>query len=239
VDYGAILEEAQKEAQVLLWDGGNNDIPFFKPDLWITLTDPHRPGHELAYFPGRVNLLRADVVVINKIDTASPEGVEEVRASIQRLNPRATVVDAASPLLVEGGQAMAGKRVLVVEDGPTLTHGEMKYGAGVMAARKYGAAAIVDPRPYAKGRIRRTFEAYPGIGQVLPAVGYGEEQIRDLEDTIEAVDCDLVVVATPVDLTRIIRIGKPMLRVGYELQEIGQPDLETILRAKESVWRST
>ena len=239
VDYGAILEEAQKEAQVILWDGGNNDIPFFKPDLWITLTDPHRPGHELAYFPGRVNLLRADVVVINKIDTASPEGVEQVRASIQRLNPRATVVDAASPLTVEGGQAMAGKRVLVVEDGPTLTHGEMRYGAGVMAARKYGAAAIVDPRPYARGRIRGTFEAYPGIGQVLPAVGYGEEQIRDLEATIQAVDCDLVVVATPVDLTRIIRIGKPMLRVGYELQEIGQPDLETILRAKESLWRST
>jgi predicted GTPase len=239
VDYGAILAEAQKEAQVILWDGGNNDIPFFRPDLWITLTDPHRPGHELSYFPGRVNLLRADVVVINKIDTASPEGVEQVRASIQRLNPRAAVVDAASPLLVEGGQAMAGKRVLVVEDGPTLTHGEMKYGAGVMAARKYGAAAIVDPRPYAKGRIRRTFEAYPLIGQVLPAVGYGEEQIRDLEATIEAVDCDLVVVATPVDLTRIIRIGKPMLRVGYELQEIGKPDLETILRAKESIWRST
>ncbi len=239
VDYGAVLEEAQKEAQVILWDGGNNDIPFFKPDLWITLTDPHRPGHELSYFPGRVNLLRADVVVINKIDTASPEGVDQVRASIQRLNPRAIVVDAASPLQVEGGQAMAGKRVLVVEDGPTLTHGEMKYGAGVMAARKYGAAAIVDPRPYAKGRIRQTFEAYPGIGQVLPAVGYGEEQIRDLEATIEAVDCDLVVVATPVDLTRIIRIGKPMLRVGYELQEIGKPDLEMILRAKESVWRST
>ncbi len=239
VDYGAILEQAQKEAQVLLWDGGNNDLPFFKPDLWITLTDPHRPGHELSYYPGRINLLRADVVVINKIDTASPEGVQQVRASIQRLNPRAAVVDAASPLLVEGGQAMAGKRVLVVEDGPTLTHGEMRYGAGVMAARKYGAAAIVDPRPYARGRIRGTFEAYPDIGQVLPAVGYGEEQIRDLEATIEAVDCDLVVVATPVDLTRIIRIGKPMLRVGYELQEIGKPDLEMILRAKESLWPST
>jgi predicted GTPase len=239
VDYQAILAEAQKEAQVILWDGGNNDIPFFKPDLWITLVDPHRPGHELTYFPGRINLLSADVVVINKVDTAPPDGVEAVRASIQRLNPRATVVDAASPLLVEGGQAMAGKRVLVVEDGPTVTHGEMKYGAGVMAARKYGAAALVDPRPYARGRIRRTFEAYPGIGQVLPAVGYGEEQIRDLEATIEAVDCELVVVATPVDLTRIIKIGKPMLRVGYELQEIGKPDLSEILRAKESIWRST
>jgi predicted GTPase len=239
VDYAAILAEAQKEAQVLLWDGGNNDIPFFKPDLWITLVDPHRPGHELSYFPGRVNLLRADVIVINKIETAAPEGVDAVRASIQKLNPGAAVVDAASPLQVEGGQAMAGKRVLVVEDGPTLTHGEMKYGAGVMAARKYGAASVVDPRPYAKGLIRRTFEAYPGIGQVLPAVGYGKEQIRDLEATIEAVDCDLVVVATPVDLTRIIKIGKPMLRVGYELQEIGKPDLEQILRAKESVWRST
>jgi predicted GTPase len=239
VDYGAILEEAEKEAQVILWDGGNNDIPFFRPDLWITLTDPHRPGHELSYYPGRVNLLRADVIVINKIETASPEGVGAVRDSIQRLNPAAIVVDAASPISVEGGQAMAGKRVLVVEDGPTLTHGEMKYGAGVMAARKYGAASIVDPRPYARGRIRSTFEAYPGIGQVLPAVGYGEEQIRDLESTIQAVDCDLVVVATPVDLTRIIRIDKPMLRVGYELQEIGKPDLEQILRAKESVWRST
>jgi len=239
VDYGAILEQAQAEAEVILWDGGNNDLPFFRPDLWLTLTDPHRPGHELSYFPGRVNLLRADVVVINKIETASPEGVEQVRVSIQRLNPGATVVDAASPLTVEGGGAMTGKRVLVVEDGPTLTHGEMKYGAGVMAARKYGAAEIVDPRPFARGRIRATFQAYPGIGRVLPAVGYGEEQIRDLEATIEAVDCDLVVVATPVDLTRIIKIGKPMLRVGYELQEIGKPDLEQILRAKESVWRST
>jgi len=239
VDYGEILAKAQEEAEVILWDGGNNDIPFFKPDLWITVTDPHRPGHELSYFPGRVNLLKADVVVINKIDTASPEGVEAVRASIRSLNPQAAVVDAASPLLVEGGEAIAGKRVLVVEDGPTLTHGEMKYGAGVVAARKYGAAQIVDPRPYAQGLIRRTFEGYPGIGPVLPAVGYGEEQIRDLEATIEAVDCDLVVVATPVDLTRIIKIGKPMLRVGYELQEIGKPDLEQILRAKESLWRST
>jgi predicted GTPase len=239
VDYAAILAEAQKEAQVVLWDGGNNDIPFYKPDLWITVTDPHRPGHELSYFPGRVNLISADVVVINKIDTASPEGVETVRASIRLLNPRAVVVDAASPILVEGGERIAGKRVLVVEDGPTLTHGEMKYGAGVVAARKYGAARIVDPRPFVQGRIRSTFEAYPGIGQVLPAVGYGEEQIRDLEKTIEAVDCDLVVVATPVDLTRIIKIGKPMLKVGYELQEIGRPDLEQILRAKESLWHST
>ena len=239
VDYGEVLAKAQEEAEVILWDGGNNDIPFFKPDLWITVTDPHRPGHELSYFPGRVNLLKADVVVINKIDTASPEGVDAVRASIRSLNPQAAVVDAASPLLVEGGEAIAGKRVLVVEDGPTLTHGEMKYGAGVVAARKYGAARIVDPRPYAQGLIRRTFDGYPGIGPVLPAVGYGEEQIRDLEATIEAVDCDLVIVATPVDLTRIIKIGKPMLRVGYELQEIGKPDLEQILRAKESLWRST
>ena len=239
VDYGEILERAQEEAEVILWDGGNNDIPFYKPDLWITVTDPHRPGHELSYFPGRVNLISADVVVINKIDTASPEGVETVRASIRLLNPRAVVVDAASPILVEGGERIAGKRVLVVEDGPTLTHGEMKYGAGVVAARKYGAARIVDPRPFVQGRIRSTFEAYPGIGQVLPAVGYGEEQIRDLERTIEAVDCDLVVVATPVDLTRIIKIGKPMLKVGYELQEIGRPDLEQILRAKESLWHST
>jgi predicted GTPase len=203
------------------------------------VTDPHRPGHELTYFPGRVNLLKADVVVINKIDTASPEAVDALRANIHRLNPRAAVVDAASPIFVEGGGAIAGKRVLVVEDGPTLTHGEMKYGAGVVAARKYGAAEIIDPRAFAQGKIRKTYESYPGIGSVLPAVGYGAEQIRDLEKTIKAADCDLVIIATPVDLTRIIDIDKPMLKVGYELQELGRPALEELIRGKESLWPST
>jgi len=239
VDYGAILEQAQAEAEVILWDGGNNDLPFFRPDLWITVTDPHRPGHELTYFPGRVNLIKADVVVINKLDTAPPEGAAALRESISRLNPRATVVQAASPILVRDGERIRGRRVLVVEDGPTLTHGNMKYGAGVVAARQHGAAEIVDPRSSSRGRIRRTFESYPDIGPLLPAVGYGAEQIRDLEETIDTVDCDLVIVATPVDLTRLIRIRKPMLRVDYELREIGQPDLESILRAKETLWRST
>ena len=239
VDYAEVLERAQSEADVILWDGGNNDIPFFRPDLWITVTDPHRPGHELTYFPGRVNLLKADVVVINKIDTAAPEAVDALRANIYRLNPRAAVVDAASPIFVEGGRAIAGKRVLVVEDGPTLTHGEMKYGAGVVAARKYGAAEIIDPRAFTQGKIRKTYESYPGIGSVLPAVGYGTEQIRDLERTINAADCDLVIIATPVDLTRIITIDKPMLKVGYELQELGRPDLEELILGKESLWPST
>jgi predicted GTPase len=239
VDYAEILERAQSEADVILWDGGNNDIPFYRPDLWITVTDPHRQGHELTYFPGRVNLLQADIVVINKIDTAAPEAVDALRQNIYRLNPRAAVVDAASPIFVEGGRLIVGKRVLVVEDGPTLTHGEMKYGAGVVAARKYGAAAIVDPRAFAQGKIRTTYENYPGIGSVLPAVGYGAEQIRDLERTIDAVDCDLVIIATPVDLTRIITINKPMLKVGYELQELGRPDLEELILGKESLWRST
>jgi predicted GTPase len=232
VDYGEILESAQREADVILWDGGNNDLPFFKPDLYITVTDPLRQGHELTYFPGRVNLLMADVVVINKIDSAAPEAIEALRANVFRLNPTAAVVEAASPISVEHGERITGGRVLVVEDGPTLTHGEMKYGAGVVAARKYAAAEIVDPRQYTSGKIRETYAAYPGIGKVLPAVGYGERQIRDLEATINAVDCDLVIIATPVDLTRIIRINKPMLRVGYELQEIGRPDLAELVQRK-------
>jgi len=239
VDYQEILERAQAEADVILWDGGNNDIPFFKPDLWITVTDPHRVGHELSYFPGRVNLLKADVVLINKIDTAPPQAIDALRDNIRRVNPRAAVVDAASPIFVQAAAAIAGKRVLVVEDGPTLTHGEMKYGAGVLAARKYGAAQIVDPRAFSRGKIRRVYESYPHIGAVLPAVGYGAEQIRDLEKTIAAVDCDLVIIATPVDLTRVIRIDKPMLRVGYELQELGKPDLEELIAGKETLWPST
>jgi predicted GTPase len=229
VDYGAILAEAEKEADVVVWDGGNNDLPFYKANLEIVVVDPHRPGHETSYHPGEANLRRAHVVVINKIDTAPPEGVESVRRSIRELNPSAVVVDAASPVFVEGAEAIRGKRVLCVEDGPTLTHGEMTFGAAVVAARKFGAAEIVDPRPFTVGTISRTYESYPGIGHLLPAMGYGSEQTKDLETTIARTPCDLVLVATPIDLRRIIRIDKPALRVGYELQEIGRPTLDDAL----------
>jgi predicted GTPase len=229
VDYGAILAEAQEEADVILWDGGNNDLPFYRPDLEIVVADPHRPGHERTYHPGEANLRRAHVVVINKIDSAGPEGIEAVRRSIRELNPDAMVVDAASPLFVDGAEQIRGKRVLAVEDGPTLTHGEMRYGAGVLAAVRHGAKEIVDPRPYTVGTLAKTFEAYPGIGTVLPAMGYGGEQVRDLEATIERTPCDVVLVATPIDLRRVIAIRKPALRVGYELQEIGKPDLADAL----------
>jgi predicted GTPase len=232
VDYAAILAEAEKEADVVLWDGGNNDLPFYVPDIHITVLDPHRPGHELTYFPGRANLLMAHVVVINKIDTAPADGIQAVRASIRALNPRARVVDAASPITVDRPADIQGKRVLVVEDGPTLTHGEMAYGSGTVAARVHGAAEIVDPRPFVTGKIKQTFEKYPRIGALLPAVGYGKEQVADLEATIRRVPCDLVIVATPVDLTRIIRIDKPMLRVRYSLKEIGSPTLEDILKER-------
>ena len=232
VDYAAILAKAEAEADVILWDGGNNDLPFYVPNVHIVVADPHRPGHELTYFPGRINLLMADVVVINKMETARPEAIESVRASIRALNPKAIVVDAASPITVDKPERILGKRVLVVEDGPTLTHGEMKYGSGMVAAQKWGAAEIIDPRPWVKGKIKETFDKYPGIGALLPAVGYGDEQVKDLEDTIRRVPCDLVIVATPVDLTRIIRIDKPMLRVRYDLQEIGSPTLTQILKEK-------
>lgn len=230
VDYGQILEQSQNEADVILWDGGNNDIPFYKPNLHITVADPHRQGHELSYFPGRINLIMADVVVINKVDTAEAEAVSALRDNVYRLNPRAAVVEAASPIFLEGREEIWGKRVLVVEDGPTLTHGGMKFGAGVIAARKYGALEIIDPRGFTSGKIRETYETYPNIGSVLPAVGYGEQQIKDLEATINNVSCDLVIIATPVDLTRIISINKPMLKVGYELQEIGKPDLTDLVK---------
>ena len=229
VDYAAILEQAQAEADVVLWDGGNNDLPFYKPDLEIVVTDPHRVGHELSYFPGESNLLRADVVVINKIDSADAEDVEELRENIQTANPRAVVVDAASPLAVENGDEIRDKRVLVVEDGPTLTHGEMSFGAGVVAASKFGAAELVDPRPYTVGTITETFAKYPDIGSLLPAMGYGDEQVKDLEETINKTDCDLVIIATPIDLRRLITIDKPSVRVSYELQEIGRPTLEDVL----------
>jgi predicted GTPase len=229
VDYGAILVEAQEEADVILWDGGNNDLPFYRSDLEIVVVDPLRPGHERTYHPGEANLRRASVVVINKIDSAGPEGIDAVRRSIHELNPKAMVVDAASPLFVDGAEQIRGRRVLAVEDGPTLTHGEMKYGAGVLAAIRHGAAEVVDPRPYTVGTLTRTFEAYPGIGTLLPAMGYGEQQMRDLEATIARTPCDVVLVATPIDLRRVIEIRKPALRVRYELQEIGRPDLADAL----------
>ncbi len=229
VDYGAILEEAEKEADVVVWDGGNNDLPFYRPDVEIVVADPHRPGHELSYHPGEANLRRAHVVVLNKVDTADLAGIEAVRRSIREVNPKAVVIDAASPIFVDDPAAIRGKRVLAVEDGPTLTHGEMKYGAGVIAAMKHGAAEIVDPRPYAVGTIAETFETYPGIGTLLPAMGYGEEQMRDLGATIARTPCDLVVVATPIDLRRVVTLAKPAVRVRYELQEIGKPDLAEVL----------
>ena len=229
VDYGAILAEAEKEADVIVWDGGNNDLPFYRPDVEIVVADPHRPGHELAYHPGEANFRRATCIVINKVDTADKKGVEEIKANIARYNPKALVIEAASPVTVEDPGAIRGKRVLVVEDGPTLTHGEMGYGAGVIAAQRFGAASLVDPRPYVVGTIARTFQQYPGIGNLLPAVGYGEAQMDELRQTIERVDCDLVLIATPIDLRRAIRFEKPALRVSYELQEIGKPDLDDLL----------
>ncbi|MDX9858623.1 MAG: cyclic 2,3-diphosphoglycerate synthase [candidate division Zixibacteria bacterium] len=234
VDYEAIVREAEKEADVILWDGGNNDMSFYKPDLQITVVDPHRPGHELSYYPGQNNLLLADVIVINKIDSADPDDVAEVRANIAEYNPGAIVVDAASPLDVDHHELIRGKRVLVVEDGPTLTHGEMEYGAGVVAAVKYGASDLVDPRPYTVKSITETFRKYPGIGTLLPAMGYGDKQVKDLETTINKTDCDAVVIATPIDLTRIIKINKPTVRVHYSLQEIGTPTLASILEARFS-----
>lgn len=229
VDYERILRQAEEEADVIVWDGGNNDLPFVRPDIHIVLVDPHRPGHELRYHPGETNLRMADVVIINKIDTADPGGVETVRQNIARTNPRATVIDAASPIFVDQPELIKGKRALVIEDGPTLTHGDMTYGAGVIAARRFGAAQLVDPREQAVGTIKRTYRTYPRIGTLLPAMGYGEEQIRDLEATVNAVDCDVVVIATPIDLRRLIRIEQPAVRVRYELQEIGQPTVKDVL----------
>ncbi len=229
VDYEAILREAEKEADIILWDGGNNDTPFYKPDLHIVLVDPHRPGHEIGYYPGEANLLMADVVIINKIDTADLEDIEEVRETVAAVNPDAMVLDAASPIHVEDPSVITGRRVLVVEDGPTLTHGGMGYGAGVLAASKFGAEDLVDPRPWIVGRIAETFENYPDIGTLLPAMGYGEEQMADLEKTIAAVEADSVVIGTPIDLRRVIKIDKPATRVTYDLQVIGKPDLRDAL----------
>ena len=230
VDYEAILREAEKEADVILWDGGNNDLPFYKSDLHITVADPHRPGDELFYYPGEANLRAADVVLINKIDTADPDSILAVRESIQMVNPDAVVIDGASPIFVEDYQLIKGKRVLVVEDGPTLTHGEMTYGAGVVAAEKFGAKELVDPRPYTVGTITETFKKYPEIGTLLPAMGYSDQQIKDLEETINKTDCDLVIIGTPIDLRKLVKLNKPAVRVTYELQEIGKPDLYDVLK---------
>lgn len=232
VDYLEILKRAEEEADMILWDGGNNDLPFYKPDLHIVVTDPHRAGHEMTYYPGEANLRMADVVVINKIDTANLDKINLLRENIHILAPNAVVVDAASPLTVDHPEFIRGKKVLVVEDGPTLTHGEMKFGAGVIAAQKFGAKEIIDPRPYAVGTIKDTYTKYPEIGTLLPAMGYGKKQIQELEDTINAVDCDIVIIGTPIDLSRIIKINKKSIRVKYDLQEIGRPNLDEILSQK-------
>jgi len=229
VDYERILREAEKEADVILWDGGNNDLPFYRPDLHIVVVDPHRPGHEVRYHPGETNLRMADVVVINKVDTADIANITTVRENVFQVNPRATVLEAASPIFVEAPEAIRGKRVLVIEDGPTLTHGEMAYGAGTVVARRLGAAELVDPRPYAVGSIVDTFHKYPNTGALLPAMGYGEKQVRELEETINRTPCDLVLIATPIDLRRVLTIKHPSQRVRYELQEIGQPTLKDIV----------
>ncbi len=229
VDYEAILREAEKEADIILWDGGNNDTPFYKSDLHIVVADPHRPGDEIGYFPSETNVRMANVVIINKVVEAEFENIEQVRENVRNVNPQAVIIDGASPLTITGDVDLLGKKVLVVEDGPTLTHGNMTYGAGVVAALRMGAEELVDPRPWAVGRIAETFELYPEIGTLLPAMGYGTEQVADLEKTINAVDCDVVVIGTPIDLTRIVKIQKPTVRIQYELQEIGEPNLPQLL----------
>jgi predicted GTPase len=232
VDYAAILKAAENDPRgcdAIVWDGGNNDFPFFRPDRHVTVVDPHRPGHEMGYYPGNVTLRLADAVVINKIDSADAAGIEAVRRNVAAVNPAAVVIDAASVIEMDHPERVKGKRVLVVEDGPTLTHGEMRIGAGVVAARKFGAAELVDPRPHLVGRLRDTFRSYPGIGALLPAMGYGARQLKDLEATINRTPCDAVVVGTPIDLRRVIAIRKPCARVHYRLQEIGRPDLSGIL----------
>ncbi len=230
VDYEAILREAEKEADIILWDGGNNDIPFYKPDLHIVVADPHRAGHEMKYHPGESNLRMADVIIINKEETAPKEGIDLIREHIAEVNPKAIVIDAASPFFIENPELIRGKRVLAIEDGPTLTHGEMSYGAAVLAAKKFGAAELVDAKPYAVGTLIETFNKYKQIHNYLPAMGYGEKQVKDLEKTINSTPADVVVSATPIDLTRVMKIKKPIIRVRYDLDEIGKPDLEEVLK---------
>jgi len=229
VDYGEILKQAEQEADIIIWDGGNNDIPFYKPDLHIVVVDPHRPGHEVKYHPGETNLRMAHIVIINKEETADKANIDLVRKHIMEVNPNATVIDAASPLFVEHPEKIRGKRVLAIEDGPTLTHGEMTYGAAVIAAMKYGAAELVDARDYAVGSIVDTYNKYPHIHNYLPAMGYGKQQIKDLEATINNTPCDLVVSGTPIDLNRVVNVNKPIVRVRYELDEIGTPTLRDVL----------
>ncbi len=230
VDYEAILREAEKESDIIIWDGGNNDFSFYLPDLEIVVVDPHRAGDERSYYPGEVNFKRADVIVINKMDTAEDFAVQLIKENIRDCNPNAVVIEAGSPIYAEHGEIISGKRVLVVEDGPTLTHGGMKFGAGTLAAKLYGAKEIVDPRPWLTGTLIETFAKYPEIGNLLPAMGYGKEQIKDLEQTINTSDCDCVVIGTPIDLARVIDIQKPSVRVTYELEEVGIPNLETVLK---------
>jgi predicted GTPase len=232
IDYEAILRAAEAEVDVVLWDGGNNDLPFYHSDLQVVVVDPHRPGHELRYHPGEANVLAADILIINKVDTARPEDVAQVRENIGRLNPAATVIEAASPITVEDEAAIRGKRVLVIEDGPTLTHGEMAYGAGLIAAQRFGAAEIVDPRLYAVGSIAGVYAKYPTTGKVLPAMGYGDAQVAELEATINRAEVDMVVIGTPIDLGRLLKIDKPYQRVRYELEELSRPNLEDILRER-------
>ena len=232
VDYEAILRAAENDpngCDVIVWDGGNNDFPFYKADFYITVTDPHRAGHGMQYYPGEVNLRMSDAVIINKIDTAKPKGITKIRKILSEIVPKAVVIDAASPIRVENDKLIRNKRVLVVEDGPTLTHGGMKIGAGTVAAKKFGAAELVDPRPYLVGKLKNTFDIYPNIGTLLPAMGYGEQQLRDLEATINACDCDAVIIGTPIDLNRVIKINKPSTRVFYDLQSIGKPSFEDVI----------
>jgi len=231
VDYHRILEEAEKEAEVILWDGGNNDTPFFRPDLYITLLDPHRPGHELTYYPGETNFLLADLLIVNKVQTAEPENVQRVLDNCRRYNPDARIVQCRSKIVVDEPELIRGKRALVVEDGPTLTHGGMSYGAGWFAAKEAGAAEIIDPKPFAVGSIKTIYESYPNAGQILPAMGYGEAQIKELEATINATDAEVVVEGTPIDLRRIVSVDKPIANVSYELEELEPGVIEEAVRA--------
>jgi predicted GTPase len=229
VDYEAILRQAEEEAQVILWDGGNNDFPFIKPDLEIVVLDPHRAGHERLYHPGEVNFLRGQVLIINKADSASQESLDKVRTSVAEFNPRAVVLQTASRISVKNGERIKGKKVLAIEDGPTITHGGMAFGAGVLAARQFGAAELIDPRPYAAGSLKQVFEAYPHLTHALPAEGYFPEQLRDLEATIRQTPCDLVLIATPIDLSRLIKISQPVLRVSYRIEDLGEPTLGEVI----------
>jgi len=232
VDYEAILKAAEKDTNgcdIILWDGGNNDFPFYKPDLMVTVLDPHRPGHELSYYPGEVTLRIADVAIINKMDSADPDSIKKVKENIKKVNPSAKIIEANSLIKVDKPELIKGKKVLAIEDGPTLTHGEMKIGAAIIAAQRFGATELIDPRPYIVGRLKETFKIYPGIGTLLPAMGYGDQQLHDLETTINNTPCDTVIIGTPIDLTRVIKINKPTVRVFYDLQEIGSPNLNEVL----------